>query len=380
MSNIYFIPYILLVTALAFLYLCEIRKIKNITTKGAVWSAYILTWIFIGLRGHILTDFVVYYQYYHEYPDLFHLSSSDLLNLFEPGYNIFTSFTKIFISNYFAWIAFNTLIDLIIIYWFFNKYCKSVILPLIFFIIFNGLLLEFNLYRNIKGIECFLLSLSFLQKRKFIPYLCLNLLGTSFHSSSILYIPLYFFIYKRIPWMVIWAGVIISNAVFIFNIKIISSIIENISLFSILNGSDKISAYVEPGINFKFSIGFFERTFSFVLFTYLYSKLVILKKSNIIFYNSFWLYYCSFLLLYETSVLVDRIPTLFTYSYWVLYSYAFIVRDKSAKITRILIEILVIAKVMASYTTEVGKYENILFINDNYEERAKIARSINQIK
>lgn len=35
---------------------------------------------------------------------------------------------------------------------------------------------------------------------------------------------------------------------------------------------------------------------------------------------------------------------------------------------------------MASYTTEVGKYENILFINDNYEERAKIARSINQIK
>lgn len=111
----YSIPYLLAAGVLFFLYLIEDRKLRFLTRKTAIFTAYLFLWLFIGLRGHIMSDFISYYPYFEEYPDIFSLNAKSLLNNFEPGFNIYTALFKTFCGNYFAWVAFNTLIDLLVL-------------------------------------------------------------------------------------------------------------------------------------------------------------------------------------------------------------------------------------------------------------------------
>lgn len=328
-------------------------------------------WIFMGFRGHIMSDFISYYPYYNEYPDIFHLTSDAFINGFEPGFNIYTAIIKSITKNYFAWVAINTMIDLTVFFWFFKKYCKSAILPLIFFMAFNGLLMEFNLYRNMKALDLFLLSLPYLQKRKWSPYFALNLLGLTFHTSSIIYLPLYFILNYRMPRYIMWSGFIIANIVFIFNIGFIGSIINNLSVIQDLDAYDKITRYADTGTQFKFSIGYFERTLSFCIFSLFYAKLTEENKANIIFYNCYWIYYITFLFFYEVSVFVDRIPTLFMFSYWVLYPAVTKLKIKLKQPILLLISLIVILKIMTSFGMA-SKYENIIFTTPDYDKRARV--------
>ena len=273
----YSIPYLILTLILFILYLIEVKKAKfgSLSPKGAIWVAYILMWLFIGFRGHIMSDFISYYPYYIEYPDLFHLSKEDFLNTFEPGFNLYTATIHLLTDNYFIWVAINTLLDLVVLFWFFKKYCNSVILPLIFFIAFNGLLMEFNLFRNMKAFDLFLLSIPYLQNRKLVPYFILNILGITFHTSSIIYLPLYFILNHSNSKYILWGGFILANVVFIFNLGIIGSVINNLSIIQDLNAYDKITRYASRGTEFKFSIGYFERTIGFLIFTILYDMSLI---------------------------------------------------------------------------------------------------------
>lgn len=357
----YSIPYLLAAGVLFFLYLIEDRKLRFLTRKTAIFTAYLFLWLFIGLRGHIMSDFISYYPYFEEYPDIFSLNAKSLLNNFEPGFNIYTALFKTFCGNYFAWVAFNTLIDLLVLSWFFKRYCKSMILPLIFFVAFNGLLMEFNLYRNMKAIDLFLLSMPYLQKRRFLPYFALNLIGISFHSSAFIYLPLYFCLNLKLSKIVIWGSFMVVNLLYFINFRFISDLISHISFVRELTAYDKIIGYASSAEEFKFSVGYFERTISFIIFSLLYRSLYKQNKENNIFFNCFWIYYCSFLLFFEVSVFVERIPTLFSFSYWVLFSNVVYCRFKSSRFIEIYLALLVVMKICTSYGTITSKYQNILF-------------------
>lgn len=55
-----------------------------------------------------------------------------------------------------------------------------------------------NVMRNMKSISFFYLSIPFLIQRKALPYFILNLIGFGFHTSSIVYFPLYFILTRSI--------------------------------------------------------------------------------------------------------------------------------------------------------------------------------------
>lgn len=135
---------------------------------------------------------------------------------------------------------------------------------------------------------------------------------------------------------------------------------------------DKITGYASNSDEFKFSIGYFERTFAFILFSLLYEKLIHQNKSNIIVYNCFWIYYCSFLLFYEVSVLTERIPFLFMFSYWILYPAVTELNFRYRQIISLIISFLVILKIWTSYNFEPCKYENVLFGISDYHTRKNI--------
>ena len=370
-----FIPYLLISSILFFLYLGEQGKIKHVSVKGSRWIAYILLWIFIGLRGHVMSDFISYYPYFNETPDLLNLSKYFYEQRFEPGFIIYTTTFKLFCSNYFCWVAFNTLIDLLVLAWFFHRYCKSMILPLIFFIAFNGLLMEFNLYRNMKAIDCFLLSIPYLQQRKALIYFLLNILGFLFHSSSILFLPLYFILNVKFPMVIVWGLFIFSNVIFLGNIKVISNILNNLSFIEALGLYDQVMSYGEKAEEVKLSFGYFERSAAFIIFIIFYPKL--LKKNSVscIFFNSYLIYYCSFLTFYEVSVLVERIPYLFMFSYWVLYPNIITLPNKYSQFIKAGVSLLVILKIISGLNNPASKYENIIISNPNYNARRALYES-----
>lgn len=373
----FFLPYIFLAFVLFFLYLNEKGRIHVFSRKSAIWIAYIIMWAFVGLRGHMNSDFIVYYPYFEKIPDIFHFSSKYLTSQgFEIGFNIYTSIIKTITPNYFAWVAINTLIDFIVFAWFFRKYTYSMILPLIFMIAFQGVSMEFNLYRNIKGVDCFLLSVPFLLQRRILPYMLLNLLGTMFHSSSLLYFFAYFFINREMkPWFM-WTSFIVANIIFIFGVEIISEIFNNIPVIKSLRAYDKIAFYKNSGDTIKFSVGYFERLATYVLFTCYYTKMVKDNKANRFFYNCYWCYYCFFLIFYEVQVFVERVPLLFIFSYWILYPALLRCKTKYRKFIQVYVFLLVLLKIGMTFKGVDSKYENVLTGITPYNERATVIKRL----
>ncbi len=135
---------------------------------------------------------------------------------------------------------------------------------------------------------------------------------------------------------------------------------------------DKLSGRIEnsdSGQNISF--GYIERTFSILIFTFLYNKLVQQSRSNVIFYNCFWLYYVSFLCFYEVQVLVDRIPTLFMFSYWILYPNVLGLKFKTRQLIYMFSFVLMLLKIFLSNNIPPAKYDNLLFgIEDYYSRRS----------
>lgn len=368
------IPYVIVCIVLFYLYLNENRTLHALSEKKAQNIAFILLLVFIGLRGHIYSDFIQYYKFFEELPNLFELDIYFFSDwYFEPGYVLYSSALKTLIPNYFAWVFVNTLIDLLIFRHVFKEYTSSQILPFIFFIAFNGLFVEFNLYRNVKSIELFLLSIPYLKHRKLLPYMLLNLLGMTFHSTSIVYLPLYFMLDREIPAKVRWGGIIVANLIYLGQIHIISDLINSLDAFQSLTAFDKLAGHAaNSDSSYGLSFGHLERTFSILVFTILYDRLCADRSTNRLFYNCFWLYYITFLCFYEVTVLTERIPILFVFGYWILYSNTAVLKFRSRQLVYAFSMFLVVVKVFMANNIPPAKYDNVLFNIESYESRRAV--------
>lgn len=372
------LPYIIVAILLLFFYLGEIGKIKGLSAKVAVNSAYLLMLLFVGLRGFVLTDFVNYFPLFQRIPVISKLQSFNFFAI-EPGFVIYTSIVKTLGFNYFGWVFINTFIDFLVFRHFFKLYSPSQVLPLICMMAFNGILIEFNLYRNIKAIELFLLSFPFLLKRKFIPYLILNLIGLSFHNSAIIYLPLYFILTIRLNKMVVWGLIAVANIIFLCRISVISNIVNSISIMEVLNGYDKLMTYSSIDQAKGLSIGFLERTFSIFTFTLLRDKLIHKHHYYNSIYNCYLIYYLCFLIFYEVPVFLQRIPILFVFSYWILYPSVIYIHYRWRKVINFAITILLALKIYTSHTDPYYQYQNILLSDVNYNKSLDRVNRLNLI-
>lgn len=366
----YALPYLIFLSLLFFLYLNETGKIKFISRKAAVITAFICALFFIGLRGHVMCDFIIYYEYFKSLPALDSIIKHNQYAYygFEPGFVIYSSIIKTLFGNYFVWVAINAAIDLIVLFITFKRFCNSTILPFIFFFIFQGYTIEFNLMRNAKSIDLFLLSLPYLQNRKFLKYTCLNLLGTLFHSSAFLYIPFYFLLTRTISTWVIWFGIIISNLLFLLKLPFVNVLISNIHFIQIIGVYDMLVGYASSGVEFGISFGYIERTITMILFCMFRKKLAASNPFNTMLFNSYWFYYVSFLFFYEITVFVERIPLLFVFSYWMLYPNLIALHTKYRQLVIALVAMLAIARATIGFNNKTMTYSNVLFSTPDYED------------
>ncbi|KAA6340149.1 hypothetical protein EZS27_011973 [termite gut metagenome] len=383
----YSIPYLIFFIFLCILSLWEFKCINIGKDINSIKYITICSFLFfLGLRGYIHTDWLNYYNFFNELSTLWELRNSDYITSnFEVGFQIYSIIIKSICPNYFFWQFFSCLIDIFFLHIFFSKYSRYYVLSYIIFLLFGGLIYEINLMRNIKSVLLFIYSLQYLHDRKFKKYIFINVLGCFFHISSVVFLPLYFVLNKKLSLKLIWSFFIIGNIIFLLQIKFIIPIVLLVS--RMIGGRMELitTLYMENDLRsaaYGLTIGYIEKVFSFLLFFFNYNRLINILPFGRVVINLFFLYMMINLFFSEASILVERLSFLFIFSYWFIYpSILYLFRNKLKKMLFLFI-IFSYGTLKLLYINShiLTRYDNLLFGIESYESRqSKASVYIGQI-
>ena len=349
---------------------------KNERKKHMLFVFSIILLIgFLGLRGFIGWDWWAYYPSYNNLPGGFN---------YEIGYEIWSNiFYKIGLSyHHFTFI--NTVADILILAYVLKKYSKYPIFSMFLFLAVQGLSFEVDLLRNAKAVLLFIISIQFIKERKIIPFLILNILGMTFHISSIIYLPMYFILNRNYSRKIILPLIILGNIYYIFDTKLFIHILEYMSSVLPAAVGGKITSYLSiiPQ-NYKLPIGtlYFERLVTFIMvFFFLHKEKGSREKENqysLIMENSFYIFYLIFLFTSEFFIASTRIGILFIYANWFLWGDIIEnLRNTKIKAAVFLIAVLIGGNRIYNHFDFNGnkilyRYENIITDHKSYEEKMK---------
>ena len=349
---------------------------KNERKKHMLFVFSIILLIgFLGLRGFIGWDWWAYYPSYNNLPNGFN---------YEIGYEIWSNiFYKIGLSyHHFTFI--NTVADILILAYVLKKYSKYPIFSMFLFLAVQGLSFEVDLLRNAKAVLLFIISIQFIKERKLIPFLILNILGMTFHMSSVIYLPMYFILNRNYSRKIVLPLIILGNIYYLFDTKLFIHILEYMSSVLPAAVGGKITSYLSiiPQ-NYKFPIGtlYFERLVTFIMvFFFLHKEKNHREKENpysLIMENSFYIFYLIFLFTSEFFIASTRIGILFIYANWFLWGdIVENLRDTKIKAAVFLIAVLIGGNRIYNHFDFNGnkilyRYENIITDHKSYEEKMK---------
>lgn len=374
-SYLYSLPYVIFTLFFFLLAYVEFYFMKNKLNTGVVYILVISTFLyFFGFRGFTYSDWLVYYVFFQSSPTLFDFSfAAGQIGDFEIGFRLYTAIIKTMYDNYFFWQFISVFIDVIILHLFFRKYSKYYVLGFIAFIVFGGMLYEINLMRNIKGLLLFLLSIKYIKEKKLLLFSAYNILGALFHISSLLYLPVYFFLNKKIPFKFYFFFFIIGNILFLLKIRFISAFI----LFLVNHLGDatltwKINAYLSSDFyasSYGISIGYIERFCTSCIILFYYSKLD--NDDNRIFYNAFFIYIFINLYFSEARIFLERFANMFYFSYWILLPALFSLLKTSYRklLFMTILGTYAVLRMLIGNNIILHKYDNVIFGIESYDSR-----------
>ena len=349
---------------------------KNERKKHMLFVFSIILLIgFLGLRGFIGWDWWAYYPSYNNLPNGFN---------YEIGYEIWSNiFYKTGLSyHHFTFI--NTVADILILAYVLKKYSKYPIFSMFLFLAVQGLSFEVDLLRNAKAVLLFIISIQFIKERKLIPFLILNILGMTFHMSSVIYLPMYFILNRNYSRKIVLPLIILGNIYYLFDTKLFIHILEYMSSVLPAAVGGKITSYLSiiPQ-NYKLPVGtlYFERLVTFIMvFFFLHKEKNHREKENpysLIMENSFYIFYLIFLFTSEFFIASTRIGILFIYANWFLWGDIIEnLRDTKIKAAVFLIAVLIGGNRIYNHFDFNGnkilyRYENIITDHKSYEEKMK---------
>jgi|GEM_PF-152906 hypothetical protein len=392
-SYIYSLPYLGFLVFLVTLALLEFRQLKfGGETKFIRWTAMIGFVFFFGLRGFVYSDWQVYYPLFERIPTIWDggltsVFSQDFSDAFvtdvgmgksgvEMGFVYWTLLFKSVIPDYFAWVFFNTVVDVLLLDIFFRRYSPYYVLSFILFTALGGLLIEINLMRNVKAILLFLISLKYMEERRILPYMGLNVLGVFFHSSAVVFLPLYFILNRQWPKWLLWSIFVVGNLISLLHINYIEPFM--LSFADLVGGRLGVQIKLYFAIDwyskpYGISIGYIERVATFLLLIFFQRKLIERQARNMIFINVYVLYFIVFFFLSEISVAVDRLSLLFVFAYWIIYPELFaLIGDAVNKLIAFLAILAFCTIKVATLNSSIfTKYDNQLFGIESYDVRSQ---------
>lgn len=375
---IYSIPYIIVVAfygVLASLFsVVETQENKRIITACCV----VVFVFFFGFRGFVGDDWTIYYPYFQK------CSSSYLtLNMFqigddhayEPGFTLLVLICKSVFSSYYSLNIICSIINVILLYKFLSRYIQNIPLGFMMYICMGGLLMSINLMRNTIAIMIIANAMHYIDERKPLQYFSLCTLALMFHTTSIIYFPIYFFLHKKLNKWIYLSVLIIGFVFFLYRIRLVSSFISlTAGMFS-----EKLQALIDVytetlDASRSISIGLIERTTTGILIFCYYEKIKSLCKDASIFINSFLIYFFFYFYFWEFDVMSSRLANLFTFAYWIIWPY--FILSFSIKNNRTLfiwfISIYSVMKIIGISHFVTYDYDNILYGSKSYNERVYI--------
>ncbi len=379
-SIYYAIPYAIVFILMLFLYLLERKgqRIRNndinkgtIIINRARYSALFVLLIFIGLRGHIYTDCIEYYRFFEDVPLIWKVHVDDYTTM-EPGFVIYTSLFKTIIPNYYCWVFFNSLFDLLVLYFFFKNNTKSIVLAFLVFLAYQGLYIEFNLYRNAKAISFFILSIPYLQNRKILPYMILNCIGGCFHVAAFLFIPIYFIIHLRWTKPVLWGMFIVANLCFFLQLHPTTFLLDQLTAGASDYVALKANKFANKTETYGLSFGYIEKTFITLLVLFLYNKLTHKQNINTIYCNCAVFFYFITFLFSDIAIFTERLSYLFIFALWVIIPEMFYTSFKIRRIVVVGILLILFLRIVESNMTAICYYDNLLWGIMDINKRATI--------
>lgn len=380
-SPAYSIPYLVVFILLFLMWQLEVSKrSKKQSINGVCLFIFILLLVFIGLRGFIYSDWTAYYPAFESIPtadlvnwDYFLPTTEKADSDWEPGFLLYSILLKSIGLDYFGWNFVSTFIDLSIISFLFKKNLKCYALAFIVFFVYAGFGMEVNLMRNAKSIVLFLISVRYLKKKSFFPYLSLNLVGFFFHVSSLVYILAYPFLAHKISKKIFWTIFVVGNIIFLLHIHYLTPLLMGFA--ELLGGrtASQLFAYMTGGVSYGITIGYLERCFMFILFMRNYDRFV--KDGGMYIYLNMYLIYLFFFFYFaELSIVGTRLAALFIPSYWFLLPtfYSYLTTKKTKVYFCSLLFFYGVMKIVSANNNIYSRYDNLLFGIESYESRRYI--------
>lgn len=370
---IYSLPYILFTSLLAVASLVYATTKEEVYKKYATAFSVLLFFLFFGFRGFILSDWISYYPNFYNTTinDIFNFGSTKEIT-YEPGFTLLNLVCKALVRDYHFFIIVHTSIVLALFLNFLKNRVDNIAFALFLFCSFEGIAIVVNLLRNLIAILIFLNALQFIEKRKPIPYFVCCILALSFHISSVVYFPLYFFFHKTCNKWLFLAIFILLNIIFLGNISIVLTMCSLLGLDEMM--AQKIKTYTEIySANRGISIGYLERLVTGILVFLYYDKLKSLRKDSAVRINGIIAYYLMFFALSEFQELSQRMSSLFSYGYWIIWidlTKCFAISN-NRKLFYTYLYLYCLLRVGLACRVPDCDYENILFGSQTYQERLR---------
>ncbi|MFK1908870.1 EpsG family protein [Bacteroides fragilis] len=258
----------------------------------------------MGCRGFIGWDWMSYYPFFLSLPVIGDVNYWEKIVGFERGFVVFASLIKSICDNYFA-------LQLVIVAFYLYavdkllmRYARIYSLGFLVFLVMGGFATQIDLLRNSISIALFLLSIQYIESRKTKQYMFLNSIGLLFHTSSIVFFPLYYILQRRYDRKLLMVLFLIGNIIFLLQIQYLKPILS--FLVSPIGGDVKylVDLYFADNENANFygiSIGYLERLLTTSLFLIYYDRIIRSAKYNLIFLNLYVLYFISFFLFWRNK-------------------------------------------------------------------------------
>ena len=374
----YYLSYILLIAFFLSIAIFQLgMPIEEKSRKYINFLVVAMYVFFFGFRGFVGFDWVNYYPFFKDIDKLSDFKFATISN--DVGFSVFASFIKTVNPDYNFFILINTLVNVVLLHYFFKRYLPIRYYAFAFalFVAIGGIILELNLMRNVKGYLLFLLSIIYIEKRKPLPFFLLNLLGFLFHWSSLIFFPLYFFIHKKINIRLIILVFLIGNLIYLSQIEYITPFVNWLSSFFGEVAEERTTMYLAStmfGSQYGLTFGYIERFFTFLLVLSYHKKLIANAKSNVIFINCFFIYIFINLFFSEINIIITRIGILFIFSYWILWPK---ILENSKIVEKIALFVIfslyMNVRLISQTNNPMFKYENVLLGKSaSYNEKLKV--------
>lgn len=374
----YAIPYLIFMLVLTALALCQNRLDLSLRQRMWIPCGFLLL-LFFGLRGYVGDDWTGYHiMYQYVQPSDFHLNVFASRNFrFEPGFAILAYLCRQVVGGdgflFFQFVV--TLVQVVLLLRFLKRYTDNLPFSVIIFLAMGGLIMLINTMRNTLALLIFLNGIHYLPQRRPWPYFLCCLLAMTFHLSSILYFPLYFFLHRPINRWFYLTLFVIGNLIVLFKVPVLSIGVGAVA--NLVGGrlAMMVKSYLEDqhmaALSFSISIGLLERLGTGLIIFLFWDKLHRLRRDNVMFINAMLLFFLCYFFFSEIREVGRRLSELFIFGYWVLWPdlfQCFKTRLLKAAFALFLL-IYCSLKVIGTVGYPNTRYENILTGFTHYERR-----------